>query len=122
MDASPQRSSLARVLESRDISRRQLLAWLAACGPGGTAIGYLAGNTAHGVLGDAGSSNAMVNLSGSDVYGHKFGALESGHIMASVVAGQDREIGRIVRAYRDAGLFHRTLATPCAQPITGYAS
>jgi arylsulfatase A-like enzyme len=51
----------------------------------------------------------MVNLPGSDYYGHKFGALDSPSVMARVVAGQDRQIGRIVRAYRNAGLFDQTL-------------
>jgi arylsulfatase A-like enzyme len=51
----------------------------------------------------------MVNLPGSDYYGHKFGGLESPHLMARVISGQDEQIGTIVQAYRDTGLFERTL-------------
>lgn len=51
----------------------------------------------------------MVNLPGSDYYGHKFGGLDSKGVMSRVIAGQDRQIARIVEAYRDAGLFDKTL-------------
>lgn len=51
----------------------------------------------------------MVNLPGSDYYGHKFGGLDSSFIMARVVAGQDKQIGAIVQAYHDSGIFDQTL-------------
>jgi len=51
----------------------------------------------------------MVNLPGSDVYGHKYGGPNSPGIMTHVVAGQDRAIGRIVRAYQSAGIYDQTL-------------
>lgn len=51
----------------------------------------------------------MVNLPGSDVYGHKFAGPRTPWVMAKVVAGQDRAIGRIVAAYREAGIERQTL-------------
>lgn len=51
----------------------------------------------------------MVNLPGSDVYGHKFAGARAPHIMARVITGQDRAIARIVRAYHDAGILAQTL-------------
>ncbi|MGH2443138.1 MAG: alkaline phosphatase family protein [Chloroflexota bacterium] len=51
----------------------------------------------------------MVNLPGSDVYGHQFAGPYSPGVMARVVAGQDRAIGRIVRAYQRAGIENQTL-------------
>jgi arylsulfatase A-like enzyme len=51
----------------------------------------------------------MVNLPGSDFYGHKFGGLDNPAIMARVVAGQDRQVGKLLDAYRGAGIFDQTL-------------
>jgi predicted AlkP superfamily pyrophosphatase or phosphodiesterase len=51
----------------------------------------------------------MVNLPGTDVYGHAYGGPASPQVMATVAAGQDRAIGALVRAYRDAGRLDRTL-------------
>lgn len=51
----------------------------------------------------------MVNLPGGDFYGHKFGGPATPTVMRQVVAGLDRSIGRIVQAYKAAGLYHRTL-------------
>jgi hypothetical protein len=51
----------------------------------------------------------MVNLPGTDVYGHAFGGPASPRVMATVAAGQDRAIAAIVKAYKDAGRFDNTL-------------
>lgn len=51
----------------------------------------------------------MVNLPGADVYGHAFGGPASPEIMAKVVRGQDRAIGRVVDLYRQAGTLEETL-------------
>lgn len=50
----------------------------------------------------------MVNLPGADVYGHPFGpAVPS--IMAQVAAGLDRNIARIIAAYKKSGIYDQTL-------------
>jgi arylsulfatase A-like enzyme len=51
----------------------------------------------------------MVNLPGADVYGHPYGGPATPHVMSRVVAGLDRGIGRIVTAYKQAGIFADTL-------------
>lgn len=51
----------------------------------------------------------MVNLPGTDVYGHAYGGPASPEIMAKVVRGQDRAIARIVDLYRRAGTVDETL-------------
>jgi predicted AlkP superfamily pyrophosphatase or phosphodiesterase len=69
----------------------------------------LSGRLARAALTSVRPDVMMVNLPGSDYYGHKFGALDSPRIMAGVVAGQDKQIGDIVQAYREAGMFEQTL-------------
>jgi arylsulfatase A-like enzyme len=51
----------------------------------------------------------MVNLPGADVYGHPYGGPATPAVFEQVVAGVDRNIGRIVQAYKDAGVFDETL-------------
>jgi predicted AlkP superfamily pyrophosphatase or phosphodiesterase len=51
----------------------------------------------------------MVNLPGTDFYGHKYGGSATPGVMKQVIAGQDRDIARIVSAYKRAGIFDQTL-------------
>jgi arylsulfatase A-like enzyme len=51
----------------------------------------------------------MVNFPGGDVYGHPFGGPASPGIFSQIVAGLDRNLGRIVNAYKAAGIFDQTL-------------
>jgi hypothetical protein len=51
----------------------------------------------------------MVNLPGPDVYGHPYGGPASPDIFRLIVAGVDRNIARIVQAYKTAGIFDQTL-------------
>lgn len=51
----------------------------------------------------------MINFPGADAYGHPYGGPASPGIMARVVAGLDRNIARVVQAYKDAGLYEQTL-------------
>jgi predicted AlkP superfamily pyrophosphatase or phosphodiesterase len=51
----------------------------------------------------------MVNFPSGDVYGHPYGGSASPEIFSQVVAGIDRNLGRIVNAYRSAGIFDQTL-------------
>lgn len=51
----------------------------------------------------------MVNLPGADVYGHPYGGPANPTVFRQVVAGLDRNIGRIVQAYQQAGIYDQTL-------------
>jgi predicted AlkP superfamily pyrophosphatase or phosphodiesterase len=51
----------------------------------------------------------MVNLPGADVYGHPYGGPATPAVFNQVVAGVDRNIGRIVQAYKDAGIYDQTV-------------
>jgi predicted AlkP superfamily pyrophosphatase or phosphodiesterase len=51
----------------------------------------------------------MVNLPGTDVYGHLFGGPATPSVTKQVIAGQDRNITRILNAYKQAGIFDQTL-------------
>lgn len=51
----------------------------------------------------------MVNLPGADVYGHPYGGPATPTVFREVVAGLDRNIGRIVQAYQQAGIYDQTL-------------
>lgn len=51
----------------------------------------------------------MVNLPGGDVYGHPYGGPASPEVFHQVVAGIDRNLARIVGAYKRAGIFDQTL-------------
>lgn len=51
----------------------------------------------------------MVNFPGVDTFGHPYGGPAAPDVMGTVAAGIDRGIARIVSAYRQAGLFDRTL-------------
>jgi arylsulfatase A-like enzyme len=70
---------------------------------------HLAGKLAIASLQEFAPQALMINLPGADVYGHPYGGPASPHIMARVVAGLDRNIGRIVAAYKQAGIFDKTL-------------
>lgn len=51
----------------------------------------------------------LVNLPGADVYGHAFGGPATPAVMKQVLAGLDRNIGRILSAYKAAGIYDQTL-------------
>lgn len=51
----------------------------------------------------------MVNLPGADVYGHPYGGPASPAVMRPIVSGLDRNIDRIVGAYKAAGIYDQTL-------------
>jgi predicted AlkP superfamily pyrophosphatase or phosphodiesterase len=51
----------------------------------------------------------MVNLPGADVYGHPYGGPASPAVMGTVMKGVDRSIGKIVNAYKRAGILGQTL-------------
>ncbi len=51
----------------------------------------------------------MVNMPGADVFGHPYGGSATPTVMSEVVAGLDRNIGRILDAYRQAGIYNQTL-------------
>jgi Type I phosphodiesterase / nucleotide pyrophosphatase len=51
----------------------------------------------------------MVNLPGADVYGHPYGGPATPSVMRQVVAGLDRNIGRMLDAYKLAGIYDQTL-------------
>lgn len=51
----------------------------------------------------------MINLPAADVYGHTYGGPATPSIMSQVAAGVDRNIGRIVDAYKKADIFTETL-------------
>jgi len=51
----------------------------------------------------------MVNFPGPDVYGHPYGGPATPAVFKQVVAGVDRNIGRIVQAYKDAGIYDQTV-------------
>jgi arylsulfatase A-like enzyme len=51
----------------------------------------------------------LVNMPGPDFYGHPYGGLATPAVMKQVVAGVDRNIGRIVSAYKAAGIFDQTV-------------
>ncbi len=51
----------------------------------------------------------MINFPGADAYGHPYGGPASPHVMARVVAGLDRNIARVVQAYKEAGIYEQTL-------------
>src|SRR5579875_1520899 len=51
----------------------------------------------------------MVNLPSADVYGHPFGGPADSPVFKQIVAGVDRNLGRIVKAYQDAGVYEQTL-------------
>ncbi|MBU0611261.1 MAG: alkaline phosphatase family protein, partial [Armatimonadetes bacterium] len=51
----------------------------------------------------------LINLPQTDNSGHKVGATLDRTAMAAVIANADRQIGRIMEAYRQAGLYERTV-------------
>lgn len=51
----------------------------------------------------------MINFPGADAYGHPYGGPATPSVMAQVVAGLDRNIARVVQAYRNAGIYEQTL-------------
>jgi predicted AlkP superfamily pyrophosphatase or phosphodiesterase len=51
----------------------------------------------------------MVNLPGTDVYGHRYGGPATPSALKQIIAGQDRNIARIVSAYKSAGIIDQTL-------------
>lgn len=51
----------------------------------------------------------MVNLPGADVYGHPYGGPATPSVFRQVAVGLDNNIGRIVDAYKSAGIYDQTL-------------
>jgi arylsulfatase A-like enzyme len=51
----------------------------------------------------------LINLPGADAYGHPYGGPATPTLMARVVAGLDRNIARVVAAYKSAGIYDQTL-------------
>lgn len=51
----------------------------------------------------------MVNMPSADYYGHPYGGPATPAVFQQVTAGVDRNIGRIVQAYKDAGIYDQTL-------------
>jgi hypothetical protein len=51
----------------------------------------------------------LINFPGADAYGHPYGGPASPQVMKKVVAGLDQNIARVVQAYKDAGIYDRTL-------------
>lgn len=70
---------------------------------------YLASEMAVAALREFAPEALMINLPGADAYGHPYGGPATPRVMSRVVAGLDRSIGRIVAAYKQAGLVDDTL-------------
>lgn len=51
----------------------------------------------------------MINLPGGDVYGHRYGGPATPAVMRQIIAGLDRNIARILNAYKQAGIYNETL-------------
>ncbi|HZS94660.1 MAG TPA: alkaline phosphatase family protein [Chloroflexota bacterium] len=51
----------------------------------------------------------MINFPGGDVYGHPYGGPASPKIMGTVATGIDKNIGRVIRAYKRAGIYNQTI-------------
>jgi len=51
----------------------------------------------------------LVNLPKTDEEGHRSGGIVAPNVMREVIANADAQVGRIVRAYRDAGMYDKTL-------------
>jgi hypothetical protein len=52
---------------------------------------------------------AMLNLPETDEMGHKCGGINAPAIMKPVIVNVDTQIGRIVKAFKEAGIYERTL-------------
>ncbi|GAC1400264.1 MAG: hypothetical protein NVSMB52_13870 [Chloroflexota bacterium] len=51
----------------------------------------------------------LINMPGADFYGHPYGGPASPAVMAQIAAGLDRNIARIVAAYKQAGIYDQTV-------------
>ena len=51
----------------------------------------------------------MINLPETDESGHRTGGIIAPQVMAEVIANVDRQIGRLIEAYRRLGIFDQTL-------------
>lgn len=70
---------------------------------------YLSTMLALAALEEVSPRVLMVNLPGPDVYGHNFGGIANPRVFKQIVGGIDRNIGRIVDAYKSAKLYQETL-------------
>jgi predicted AlkP superfamily pyrophosphatase or phosphodiesterase len=70
---------------------------------------YLSANLATSAVKKFHPRMLMVNLPGADVYGHAYGGITAPGVMKRVVRGLDRDIARIVHAYKAAGIYKQTL-------------
>lgn len=51
----------------------------------------------------------LINLPKTDEEGHRTGGIVAPNVMREVIANADAQVGRIVKAYKDAGMYDRTL-------------
>jgi hypothetical protein len=51
----------------------------------------------------------MINLPSADVYGHRYGGPATPTVMKPIIAGLDRDLARILNAYKQAGIYNETL-------------
>lgn len=68
----------------------------------------LSGRLARAAFDEFRPAALMVNLPGSDVYGHAYGPAVP-TVMRNVAVGQDHDIALIVAAYKKAGIYDQTL-------------
>lgn len=70
---------------------------------------YLSGMLALAAIDQYLPKVLMVNFPGADVYGHEYGGPANPGVFRQIAAGIDRNIGRIVDAYKAAGIFDQTV-------------
>jgi arylsulfatase A-like enzyme len=51
----------------------------------------------------------MINLPGPDIYGHRVGGPATPNVMERLVRGCDRQLGRLINAYRARGILDQTI-------------
>jgi arylsulfatase A-like enzyme len=51
----------------------------------------------------------MINLPGADIYGHRVGGPASPDVMKRLVQAADDQLGRLIKALRDRGIFDQTI-------------
>lgn len=70
---------------------------------------YLSTRLAVGAIHEFRPRALLLNLPGADVYGHLFGGPATPDVMRRIVKGIDRNIARVVEAYKAEGLYDQTL-------------
>jgi hypothetical protein len=51
----------------------------------------------------------LINLPGTDTYGHRVGGPARQHVMTILIKGCDAQLGRLIAAYRDRGILDQTI-------------